>query len=118
MSYADTLALCQQWKFAEEKRKTAGFQLGKEKSLWLRKLFYVPGNNRVSMNVILGCKGLKDCFPQLSDLVYVEISDFIDISYAYKTVLCSLRESLYLKMLYHKLLNYLHLFASLTYVST
>ncbi len=31
------------------------------------------------MNVILGCKGLKDCFPQLSDVFYVEIYDFIDI---------------------------------------
>lgn len=80
MSYADTLALCQQRKLAEnkiKKGKKAGFQLGKEKSLWLRKLFYVPGKNRVSVNVILGCKGLNDCCPQ-SDVFYVEISDFID----------------------------------------
>lgn len=55
----------------KKKGKTAGFQLGKEKSLWLKKWFNVPGKNRVSMNVILGCKGLKDCCPQ-------EISDFID----------------------------------------
>lgn len=62
----------------KKKGKTAGFQLGKEKSLWLKKLFNVPGKNRVSMNVILGCKGLKDRSPQ-SDVFYVEISDFIDI---------------------------------------
>ncbi len=66
------------WLKKKEKGKNAGFQLGKEKSLWLKKLFNVPGKNRVSMNVILGCKGLKDRSPQ-SDVFYVEISDFIDI---------------------------------------